>query len=430
MVFNNKIQTFYFLLLGLCGALFVLAAVNAQGEESAEARVAQVMKKYSTIIDHYSSKETIQKYIDKGDDYAKRYTDEQFLDHLINAEEYRKKDQQAFNDTILYQFNIPLNDQLTPISLCNGDLGKMLFVLLEWGNEWHLYRNMLNFWTDFSTDQMMLQRKEYIDALQAMQDSIDNHDDKALEKATDQIHKLVFDTGTNWILGKMTRELLPSIGINIALDGTFQSLKKHFLLDQLQSENILTVLATSLCNVGKIKHYHDAAQSQPSMFELVEKEWFSNLPLTILKTGVLDQVNGLLQDHGLLPKWTTENTYHFTKRIAFMLLFMRWSIQSFLQPKLFEVVMKKHQLLLEILQSTDDNKPLLKNMLSQGHKSSFTLWLGLKSEKYTSWQTVLNLVMIVPAIVVLAQKLYTMIQQPGTQNDGNLQQLTDNGGAI
>jgi len=404
-------------------ALMVSETVGAQISAAVPAedvRMAAVMAKYSKFMD-YQPDERTQAVLLDANHCVDRYTNDDFLDHLLNAEAYRQKDQLAFNNTILYQFDVPWGDQAFSVALRNSDLGKLLFVGLEWGIEWYLYRHILSWWCDVVVTLLMQHRKEYVEALQTIQSSLKKGDDQALEKAVAQVHNLVFTASSRELLGQLTRDLLPVAATYLCLSHTFEALKKYYLLDRSYAQNILMLAATSLLGIKKLN------KGEPiSVFELIEGNWISGMPLTILRTGMLEQVNGFLQRCGVLPAWSSGTMYLFTRRVVFWILFMRWSITSFLQPRLFEIIMNDHQEVLKKLQSTSDSQSLaanitqdqkeLKKTMKDGYASTFPLWLAFKAEKYSSWQTMINLVIMVPAVVCLARKIYMMVQKGNAQN--------------
>ncbi len=437
MVFFGKTRLLFLCLIGVSGALFV-SALYAHDEQNDNARVARVMKKYASYIDDYESNEKVQKWIAKGEAYADRYTDEQFLDRLVNAEAYRQKDQLAFNNKILYQFDIPLENRTINVALRNGDIGKMLFVLLDWGNEWLAYRNILNCWTKFAVKQFALKRNEYVGALTAMQESIDKGDDQALEMATDKIHKLVLDMSFGDIMGRMAGELLPSMGLYFLVGQSASALQQYYLLDQTQTQNMLTVMLSELFGIKSIDDQKNSVPKPTEVVDFVQRNVFDAMQLSTSRVGLLEQVNSFLQKHGSLPEWRSDNKYLLARRVAFMALFMRWGIKSFLQPKLFEIIINNHQALLETLKTTTDKQLLLaslthvtnkqdalKTILQDGYSSTFSSWFVSKAEKYLAWQTILNVVLMLPSISDLAQKTYEIIKDFNKKNEAQDNQVGD-----
>lgn len=433
MLFIRKKQKYFFLLL-----IMVAMLTNVVGEQSScdvpidEARLAPFMAKYAHFID-YQPDEHIKSVLLDADRCVERYTNENFLDHIVNAEEYRQKEQLAFNNKVLYSLDVPWGDQQLSLALRNSDLGKILFVGLEWGIEWQIYSSILSWWTDFVAASLLQHRSEYIDALQAVQDNLENGNDQALKDSVSHVHDLVYAARCKDTMMHLTRDLLPVVATYLCLGHAFELLKKYYLLDRSHAQNILMLAATSLLGLNKLN-----TQDPISIFDLIEGNWMMGMPLTILRTGILDQVNGFLQRCGILPAWSSSSMFLFARRVAFWLLFMRWSISSFLQPKLFEYVMNNRHEILTLLRESSDvsgvgvDRTALKKIIKNCYPTMFPQWLAFKAEKYSAWQTIINVVIMTPAAVSLARKIYTMIQQfndknaagekipAGVDNDGTL----------
>lgn len=404
--------------------MILMTSVNSVGEQndplvsSENARLTSVMTQYAKFID-YQPDEHMKDILLDAEHCADRYTNDDFLDHLLNAEAYRQKDQLAFNDKILYELNVPLGEQMLPVALRNSDLGKALFIGLEWGIEWQLYSCTLQWWINDVVTTMMQQRKEYITVLQAVHDSFEKGDDQALKKAVDQLHGIVYVTHGKDFVMRLAHDLLPVVATCLCLGHAFELLKKYYLLDRTYAQNILVLAVTSLLGLKKFD-----VQKPISVIELVEGNWVAGMPLTVLRTSVLEQVNNFLQQCGVMPAWSSGSMFLFARRVAFWLLFMRWSITSFLQPKLFEHIMNNHQNILATLRDMPEgqarggaaSQESLKQTVKLGYASMFPHWLAFKAEKYSAWQTLINIVIMAPAAVWLVRKIYNMVQQFNKQN--------------
>jgi hypothetical protein len=386
---------------------------------SSNAQLATVMKKYSSYIDNYQISAQTQKHLDNAEQYIDRYTNDEFLDHLLNAEEYRQKAQLNFNNTSLYQFNIPLGAQTIPVALCNSDIGKIFFVFTDWSLEWCLYRRILRLWITIATDHIRGHSKEYLNALMDVRKDLESGNVQALEKAVIRIHNLMYSLKCKEVVAHMIHNMLPTIGTYLLLSHFLETLKQYFLLDHSSAQNIFMLLVASVFGT---KHRDD--QRPVALFDLIEGNWMSGIPLTIIKTGILDQINNVLKRVGMLPDWSSGMPYLFIRRVAFLFFFMRWTVTSFLQPKLFEIIIQDYEMLICGLEEPVEKNETQQKTLQQdffakelqaGYQSTFALWLSCKSEKYSSWQTMTNLIIMVPAVVTLAQKLYTLIHYYNTQ---------------
>ncbi len=418
-MFLRKRKYHHFLLA--CFVLLYACALGMQSQESPQAShdtlMSNVLKKYSKFLD-YQPDESMQKWLMQADQISEKYTDDVYLDHLMNAEAYRQQGQLEFNNRILRQLKIPLGDQSFSIALRNSDIGKMLFVACDWTSEWYLYRRMLDSWAAYVAQYLVQHRKESADNLRVLQGALKDGDELAVNAATKKIFHQVASISSKDVIKYMTQELMPVFVSYLCVTHLFDAIKRHYLLDRSHATSILTLLSSAV--LGSTK---GAEPEAVSLFDLIEAHWIAGMPLRIIKTGVLDQVNDSLQRFGLLPAWSSSFCYLFSKRIAFMFLFMRWSTQSFLQPLLLEAVINNRQELLEQLELPADKQPTatIKHIVSGGYGTVFPLWLGLKAEKYSSWQTMLNAVIMLPAVVKLVRKFYPIVQQFFTKKEAAAQ---------
>jgi hypothetical protein len=91
-------------------------------------------------------------------------------------------------------------------------------------------------------------------------------------------------------------------------------------------------------------------------------------------------------------------------------LFMHWSIKSFFQPLLCQSLVNNRKKLLE-----NPNPTEIKTIIFDDHKKLFPRWLTLKSEKYSLWQTTVNVAIMVPT---LTGKIYSLVKKFRAIADG------------
>lgn len=376
------------------GALFSccsLASSYATEQETQEARIAAIIKKSKKYSENQELREKIKQKITKIKTLIAQHKD---------TEKKRVLQQEEFNNRILYQFNITSDN---PLYIRNSDVGKGIFLLLDWGIEWCLYQRLHTYWADFASSFIAQNLDEFKGAI--TQISPEETSQQALQEFLARMQKKEFFLC-------IAREHLPTIATHLLLEHLANSLRHYYLLDRTATQNTLQLL---IANLVGIKSF-DNGKETPSLFDRIEAMFKSEMPFSMLRSGILNQINNALQEESffsikLMPDWTQNASYNLAKHITFLGLFVPWSMTAFLQPKLIETIILNKESLLNARDKTDVQKIILET-----HKNKFPQWLTLKAERYSRWNTIANIAVMSPTV---AKNIYTFVQDFKTNQSNN-----------
>jgi hypothetical protein len=366
----------------LLGALFALIANNqcfAQSAQLSPEKIQSIINKHQALIDHVQSDQTINAYLKHSEQLTQKYTSPEFLEPLINPEQYRCKQQLAFNNKCIISFLLPNNIHPGSVGLYYGDVLQLAHIGTSWGIEWGLYK-IINSLIDQSI-------------ISLLQHS--NSPTKDIET-----HRF-FTKQTVTIL------LLYAIICVMLKHGT-----NYFLLNEPLNPGDNKPLPLSSLVPSTMAHSLTA--------HLTPQSW-TNIITTLFKR------------FNLLPAWSENMWIEITKEFIVLVLWFRWFTHTKVQPALVEHINQNEQAFITLQnhiqtiinhqpQTTQDKLELLDAHKALGlfvHDNThmpFYSWLMYKTGYMSFGHGIANLIMALPGCYKLCQWLYSLYaaikQQP------------------
>lgn len=420
---SKKIRIIFIIIFCCLGKTTGCQASNALS--SGSVTTPDQEQKYEHLINKYASPSKLKVYREKAQRYKQKYNDKSFIDHVTNAEKYRQQAQIDFNNQIAYEWKIP---NLTPpffLSIRNGDLAKIGCFGIEWIFEYFFYKQITHFLVNHVLSELQLHSNEVLQTLETISANLEKNNDQDLSEAMQKMHALCIDmhphSSTDW-----AQQPLPlMIATNIIFEHIVHALKKYYVLDNENFPKELALLGAQLLGINQRKTF----VNHINPFDLFEVNYISTMPSTIIKTSLSHFFVNTARSYGLLPTWYDYSSIVIAKRIAFSVLFMRWSMNNLFKPLWFDHVIHHRKELCDLLkkqesspQNDQSSEDLLKNFVTEGYAPSFSLWLTAKADKYSTWNGLINIAALTPACIKTATWIYKTISTLYSQTNVPQQQ--------
>ncbi|QQR48850.1 hypothetical protein IPF37_04795 [bacterium] len=367
--------------------------------EETQADLAFFQKKNAPLPPTHSSKNSVAFYQDDDsldafiqdiEHKTARYGGDEFIDYVLNTEQRQIDRQNAFNNTLVYDIELPLSriDRPLHLGIYYKDIIKAVFTSASVGLDWYLYQAL---------------ETHYVNVLST---SLIKQQSLPTANSADALH-VSYSTFKRPELAKLI--------------GT------HFLVHQL-AQALRNSLMGSKDQAFSFFKTNEPAQNPIPIFSLIEEHIVMFMPFNSTQTNLIEIANSLFKRCGLIPAFFQSTTFEMTQSLAFQMLFIAWFNNMVLVPVWENYAQQNHETLNNFL-STYHQLPatakekravIEKNIASCIHTGihfSFRTWFAMHNKKMAEWHFYSSVITSLPGWYTMIKQAYNIYQQAVTDTE-------------
>lgn len=352
----------------------------------------------SEILNRFNDDNQVDLILDSALKVAEKYSSDEYIDHLVNADHYKRIAQQEINEYLFARLPVSPNFE---VGIYAKDFMKSSFLAAEWLLEWTIYKWCCWYAARTMFDHITIHIDEYLSLIQ------DNKTDSAL--LSEKIQEFGPYKGTSQYFQFLTDKNIIFFVVNIMIISQLTRNSKH---------SLLLVQEPSLAELFKVKQ--SKSNGPISAFTFIERHPIFSLPLDPMRGGVTTVINMMFKSCGLLPNWVDRWYVMLGADISFLLFFLtRMHVTHFAScwkswiTKSFDVL---HALLTTYkkvssnpratVQEREEVSRVIKRYIAQGYNISFLQWMSYKVFWHSIWQTSVNCTLALPGWIKLGTGAY------------------------
>lgn len=322
------------------------------------------------LIEHVQTDEFINQQIEQANHFLEKYTDNEFLDAILNADALSEKRQREFNQTLLYDASLELGSLYLPIGIYNADLQNASHLGFSWSLEWWFY-------TMFT---------------------------KQLTQVYVQ-HLLASKADTSYFLCNtplLNKKIISIVFAYALISVISKQISTQYLLHEKLEQMSLPPASSYFPASTKASLL---TQYSPQAWENVVTDFFQKL--------------------GWMPVWTEYFSYQLTKEFTTLLTWLCWYERSIARPLFQARLDKSNDVLKNMIDAldhvtkaqklseqdlatvTDTQRALHRFVLESIHKP-FAQWLVTKTTQLTIFRSISSMIIATPAWYQAGKLAYQM----------------------
>lgn len=303
-----------------------------------------------SIVQRYSNDAYLERVALQAEHYANKYTTDEFLDHVIYAEKYRKEAQAQINRGSF--LSLPAFDGL----LTNKDIMLGGVISIDWLVEWYFYHFFFKVFIDQVSDGL----------IKLPAGTIPN--DKIYEQLFTDVSQKLY---TKYLAVLMLYSLTVCLSDRVS---------RHFCLSPDGSESVVQ-LAQVLCS----------------------------LPLPFFQQTLVHKLTYFLQEYNIIGDWIDSKILEISRQLLLITLWVRYISRHELLNHWQDWVKDKKNLVDELFKKETRDIQAIMFFVQQGTSMSFTDWLVQKQIYCAKCNTIIQGVLLIPAIYTIGSWVYNFI---------------------
>lgn len=365
----------------------------------------------SEILNRFNDDIQIDLVLDSALKVAEKYSSNEYIDHLVNADHYKRIAQQEINESLFAR--IPLLPNFE-VGIYAKDFMKSGFLAAEWLLEWTIYKWCCWYAARTMFDHITIRIDDYLSLIQ------DNKTDSAL--LSEKIQELGPYKGTSQYFQFLADKNIIFFVINIVIISQLTRKSKH---------SLLLVQEPSLAELFKVKQ--SKSDKPISAFTFIERHPILSLPLDPMRGGITTVINMMFKACGLLPNWVDRWHVALGTDASFLLFFLTrmhathfascWKSWTTKSSDILHVLLTTYKKVLSnpkaTIQEREEVSRVLKRYIVQAHTISFLQWMSYKVFWYGMWQTAVNCTLALPAWIKLGSGAYQLWKTAQDDFDGD-----------
>lgn len=396
---NKKVSLYkYILVIGLLWAnfssIFLFAQTSISDLDSRLGHCDELCEKY-----------TSPEFLAHCDKLCEKYGSPEFIDEILNREKNSIEQQERFNNKVLFDVSLPINEKGIQIDVCNKDWMLLLAVCSQWAADFIFFKMLCNSLQVSLRDVCSDQSKELLELLKKLDESIELKNDEESKKNAVELDNIV---------GKVVRssriKYFQAIALFAASTNIIYCTQNYYCLNSMIKQNLMDF---ALANIIYSKNNEPIDNS---LMEFLKGKSFAGLDFDLVQTTVLDMATSFLCEHEMLPGWVMGGKFDLARRITFASIFVWWANKNIYRPILFSYLVSSRKSLMPVLEklSCSDleqqkiSEKALDDVLKNLPQCSFALWESNKRKHFAQWQVISNLVLLTPAFIKLGVWVYNM----------------------
>lgn len=343
----------------------------------------------------YQDDASLDDFIQDIENKTARYGSDEFIDYVLNTEQRQIDRQQAFNNTLVFDIELPLSHNGTQLHLgiYYKDIMKAVFTSTSVGLDWYLYQaletNFVNALTTSLIKQQNLPSEKSTDALR-------------ISYATFKQPELAKLIGTHFLVKQLAQALRN--GLMGRQDQTFSFFKTN-----------------------------EPEQNPIPIFSLIEEHIIMFMPFNSTQTNLIEIANSFFKRCGLIPSFFQSATFEMAQSLAFQLLFIAWFNNMVLIPvwenyaqqhheALNNFIVAYHQLPATAKQERTVIEKSIASCIRTGIHFSFRTWFAMHNKKMAEWHFYSSVITSLPGWYTVIKQAYNIYQQAVTETENSTEQ--------
>lgn len=377
--------------------IYLLNFVDLSGDSNLEVdKYSLLAQKYEANLDHLMG---------KYQEFDAKYTAEGFISKFLNLEENRIKEQEEFNNKIIFSAKLPIQENGLSINIYNRDWMLLASVASQWCIDYIFLKMHSSAWRCAFQDLCLQQPKILHDLLEKLDEAVEQKSDAEIDKSAEEINKFISKSfKMAWV------KYFCAMSVFAVSANLVYRVKNHYLLNSCFQQNLLDfAFMNTLWKADK-------NPTDNSLMTFLSDKAFAGLSVDVIQTTGLDVATSLLCDYGLVPYWVKDNKFDLFRRFVFTGIFIWWMQKKICKPIIFNYLTVNRKNLKNILNKIDcndfDQQKLayqeLTDILNKVPENSFSLMeMGMR-KKFAQYQTVLSVITLVPVAYTVGLWLYNL----------------------
>lgn len=398
---NNCFRLYFLLCVHLLFVGFLCCQKATQSTNSA--------KYYEQI---QKTEESLDSSIAKAEKLEQKYASDEFINKFVNAEKIRIEKQEQFNNKILFGVNLPINESGVQVNVYNRDLMLLGVAAGQWGIEFVLFKLLAGILRGAVLDLSLQQPVILSKLLKDLDRAIQEKNEEQIKHNARELEKFVGSSLRKCWPKYLCANVVFSLAANI-----IHQTQDYYLLNSMFKQNLIDFAFMMFL------HKTSSVPIDDSLTSFLSDKSIAGLPFDLVQTTVLDMLTSFLCQYGLIPDWVTGNKFDLVRRITFTGIFIWWAQRNIYKPIILNyLVSVRKDLILELdkinvgdLDVQKQAEQNLKNILNNLPQCSFALWETNMRKNFAQWQTILNLVLLTPAVFKIGRWIYDLNKQANNQ---------------